>query len=47
MHPQIIGRGPRIDMLGRLIDHMQARGATFRTLAEEARRQDARLPPAS
>lgn len=47
MHPQIIGRGPRIDMLGRLIGHMQARGATFRTLAGEARRQDARLPSAS
>ncbi|MBE2274948.1 MAG: polysaccharide deacetylase [Rhodobacteraceae bacterium] len=47
MHPQIIGRGPRIEMLGRLIDHMQARGAIFRTLAEEARHQDARLPLAS
>lgn len=45
MHPQIIGRGPRIEMLSRLIDHMQARpGVTFRTLADEARRQDAWLP---
>lgn len=39
MHPQIIGRGPRIAMLGRLIDHMAAQGATFRTCAEEAFRQ--------
>jgi peptidoglycan/xylan/chitin deacetylase (PgdA/CDA1 family) len=45
MHPQIIGRGPRIEMLGRLIDHMQARpGVAFRTLAEEARRQGGLLP---
>ncbi|WP_413875622.1 polysaccharide deacetylase family protein [Albidovulum sp.] len=39
MHPQIIGRGPRIAMLGRLIDHMAAQGAAFRTCAEEALRQ--------
>jgi peptidoglycan-N-acetylglucosamine deacetylase len=25
MHPQVIGRGPRLEMLERLIDHMQAR----------------------
>ncbi|WP_413873866.1 polysaccharide deacetylase family protein [Albidovulum sp.] len=47
MHPQIIGRGPRIEMLGQLIEHMQARGAAFRTMAEEARRQDAQLASAS
>lgn len=45
LHPQIIGRGPRIQMLGRLIDHMQAQpGVTFRTLADEAQRQHTRLP---
>jgi hypothetical protein len=45
MHPQIIGRGPRIEMLGRLIDHMQSQpGIAFSTMAEEARRQDAILP---
>jgi peptidoglycan/xylan/chitin deacetylase (PgdA/CDA1 family) len=44
MHPQVIGRGPRIEMLSRLIDHMRAQpGVTFCTLEEEARRQDARL----
>lgn len=26
MHPQVIGRGPRLQMLERLIDHMQAHG---------------------
>lgn len=45
MHPQVIGRGPRIEMLSRLIDYMQARpGVAFRTLEDEARRQHARLP---
>jgi peptidoglycan/xylan/chitin deacetylase (PgdA/CDA1 family) len=40
MHPQIIGRGPRIAMLGRLIDHMKAQdGVRFSTLADEARRR--------
>lgn len=44
MHPQVIGRGPRIEMLSRLIDHMAAQpGVTFSTLSDEARRQDARL----
>lgn len=44
MHPQIIGRGPRIEMLSRLIDHMRAQpGVTFYTVADEARRQQARL----
>jgi len=39
MHPQIIGRGPRIRMLARLIDHMKSKpGVTFRTCAEEALR---------
>ena len=37
MHPQIIGRGPRIRMLERLIDHMIAKGATFVSCAEAAR----------
>lgn len=38
MHPEIIGRGPRIAMLGRLIDHMKATpGVTFSTLADAAK----------
>lgn len=36
MHPQIIGRGPRIQMLERLIDHMGERGAAFHTCSEAA-----------
>jgi hypothetical protein len=45
MHPQVIGRGPRIEMLSRLIDHMQAQpGVQFSTLEAEARRQNDRLP---
>lgn len=36
MHPQIIGRAPRIQMLQRLIDHMKMRGAEFRTCAAAA-----------
>ncbi|MEZ5924898.1 MAG: polysaccharide deacetylase [Hyphomicrobiaceae bacterium] len=39
MHPQIIGRGPRIRMLDRLIDHMAASPEVrFSTIAETARR---------
>lgn len=38
-HPQIIGRGPRIAMLGRLIERMRKAGdVSFSTLADEARR---------
>lgn len=33
MHPQIIGRGPRLLMLEQLIDHMAASGARFDTCA--------------
>jgi peptidoglycan-N-acetylglucosamine deacetylase len=45
MHPQIIGRGPRITMLARLIDHMQSRSnVSFARLGDEARRRDALLP---
>lgn len=45
MHPQIIGRGPRINMLSKLIDHMSAtQGVTFRTVAEEARERSRNLP---
>jgi peptidoglycan/xylan/chitin deacetylase (PgdA/CDA1 family) len=37
MHPQIIGRGPRIAMLAKLIDHMKATpGTVFSTVAEAA-----------
>lgn len=35
-HPQIIGRGHRLAMLERLIEHMTAAGATFTTLGEAA-----------
>lgn len=46
MHPQFIGRGPRIEMLSRLVDHMAAAGnVRFSTLADEALRQDNLLPP--
>jgi peptidoglycan/xylan/chitin deacetylase (PgdA/CDA1 family) len=39
MHPQIIGRGPRIRMLARLIDHMSGfPDVRFATLAETAAR---------
>jgi len=39
MHPEIIGRGPRIRMLERLIDHMNSQpDVTFDTLAAVARR---------
>ena len=44
MHPQVIGRGPRIEMLSRLIDHMQSQeGVVFCTLQEEARRRSETL----
>lgn len=35
-HPEVIGRGPRIEMLGRLIAHMRSAGATFSTMAAAA-----------
>ncbi|KQV31505.1 polysaccharide deacetylase [Rhizobium sp. Root1203] len=38
MHPEIIGRGPRISMLSRLIDHMKSvPGTQFSTVADAAR----------
>lgn len=44
MHPQVIGRGPRIEMLSRLIDHMHATpGVSFSTMQNAARRQSRRL----
>jgi peptidoglycan/xylan/chitin deacetylase (PgdA/CDA1 family) len=43
-HPEIIGRGPRISMLERLIDHMQSeRNVVFSTLSEAAKSWDRRL----
>ncbi|MBX5206756.1 polysaccharide deacetylase [Rhizobium sp. NZLR11] len=37
MHPQVIGRGPRIAMLSRLIDHMRSQpDVHFMTMAEVA-----------
>jgi peptidoglycan/xylan/chitin deacetylase (PgdA/CDA1 family) len=44
MHPQIIGRGPRIRLLERLIGHMrQQEGVAFCTVAEAAQRASAQL----
>lgn len=38
MHPEIIGRGPRVAMLSRLIDHMKSiSGTKFSTVADAAR----------
>jgi peptidoglycan/xylan/chitin deacetylase (PgdA/CDA1 family) len=38
MHPQVIGRGHRLLMLNRLIEHMKGRaGVSFSTMAEVAR----------
>jgi peptidoglycan/xylan/chitin deacetylase (PgdA/CDA1 family) len=40
MHPEIIGRGPRMAMLGRLVEHMQAvPGVYFSTMVDAARRR--------
>jgi peptidoglycan/xylan/chitin deacetylase (PgdA/CDA1 family) len=40
MHPEYIGRGPRIWMLGRLIEYMKSlENVWFSTLADEARRR--------
>lgn len=49
MHPQIIGRGPRIRMLEQLIDHMAAhKDVTFCSLVSEAvRRSELLLGPQS
>ena len=45
-HPEIIGRGPRICMLERLVEHMKSRSdVAFRTLGEEARRRLDRTIP--
>lgn len=38
LHPEIIGRGPRIEMLERLIRDMKAAGAEFATMATVASR---------
>ena len=37
-HPEIIGRGPRIVMLEKLIRHMQQAGAEFSTMASAAKK---------
>lgn len=38
MHPQVIGRGHRLLMLNRLVEHMKERtGVSFRTMADVAR----------
>ncbi len=44
MHPEIIGRGPRLQMLRKLIDYMRNQsGVQFSTLGDEAKRCRARL----
>lgn len=44
MHPQFIGRGPRLKMLERLIGHMAAQeGVRFATVADAARQAAAKL----
>lgn len=45
MHPQVIGRGPRIRMLERLIEHVSTQpNVSFCTLAEAAKIQHQKLP---
>jgi peptidoglycan/xylan/chitin deacetylase (PgdA/CDA1 family) len=40
LHPQVIGRGPRIDMLRNLIQHMKdIPGVVFRAMADEAKQR--------
>jgi peptidoglycan/xylan/chitin deacetylase (PgdA/CDA1 family) len=47
IHPEICGRGPRVQMLSQLIDHMRGHGGVrFSTLADEARRRLAELDSA-
>jgi hypothetical protein len=36
MHPQVIGRGHRIAMLERFVEHCRAAGARFASLGEVA-----------
>ena len=44
-HPEIIGRGPRIEMLDRLVGYMKSKdGVRFSTLEDEARRRLGALP---
>jgi hypothetical protein len=44
MHPEIIGRGPRIQMLARLVEYMRSNtGVRFATLADEAKRRQTLL----
>ena len=39
-HPEIIGRGPRVEMLDGLVAYMKSRdGVAFSTLRDEARRR--------
>ncbi len=41
MHPQVIGRGHRIAMLGELVDHCLEAGARFRRMGDVARSLEA------
>jgi peptidoglycan/xylan/chitin deacetylase (PgdA/CDA1 family) len=43
LHPEVIGRGPRIRMLQQLIDHMRSAGARFERMIDVARDPSARL----
>ena len=42
MHPQVIGRGHRMAMLGRFVDHCRDAGATFARMGDVARALDGR-----
>jgi peptidoglycan/xylan/chitin deacetylase (PgdA/CDA1 family) len=44
LHPGLIGRGPRIEMLDRLIGAMTRRGAVFTTLRDAAEHARCSLP---
>jgi hypothetical protein len=40
MHPQVIGRGHRIAMLGSFVDHCRERGVRFERMGDVARSLD-------
>ena len=42
MHPQVIGRGHRMAMLGRFVDHCRDAGATLARIGDVARALDGR-----
>lgn len=44
LHPQVIGRGSRVRLLERVIDHMAAAGARFLRISEAVTEWRARQP---